>query len=601
MKPYPFLGSNLVGLRKLSPSTHDWLQSQLSSLGPSARLVRNRGGFLDWELAEGRSLFGSILPEAIYRDWTVPGHERPGTTVVVGCNLGYGLNNLLSETPAEHQVVVLEPRADLLLACLGHTDYLQWMESGRLIFLAPQIGKVRKALSGLVLPCLFGKIILRVDLPSFQIGPEYALWMERCTEILKDLKINADTFRVNHDRMISNELQNLATVSKGVGPAELRGKAAGITGVVLGAGPSLEQFAPELRKYEKDALFSTSFQALPALQRLGLRPHFAMIIDPSPALLKVYEELDPEWASEIPLIYSTAVFPEVIRKYPGPKIPIWTATGLASHFRSGKEPVLDAGGNSAVALFRFLRWCGSDRILFVGQDFSWKGKKTHARGHLTTGQEFQFDPQRHIRTKNRLGEVVFTSQSYLTPLLELEKDLEATHGAVFDLYGGGLRIRGSESVGVNDLSGRVFRANGSAKVKKFMRIMKQGLFPVKPFWLGRRSDLAPFLISARRFLEAMQGGPAPGRKEVVAFLDEFLRQLQADPLRKPYLMKEVFDLSGMIYTCRNFGSQELRQCGVIIDRVKRKLQDMDRYLEESGYPPAPSDVGDVGDTIRAAA
>ncbi|RJR29817.1 MAG: DUF115 domain-containing protein [Desulfobacteraceae bacterium] len=601
MTPYPYLRSNLEGLRKRSSTVHQWLQRQLSSLGPSDRLVQTPNGFLDWQLTEGKSLFGGILPEAIYKEWTVTDHERLGTTIVVGCNLGYGLNRLLSEIPSEHQVVVLEPRADLLLACLGHTDYLQLLESGRLLFLAPEVREVRATLSGLVLPCLFGKILLRVDLPSLQIGPEYALWTDRCMEILRDLKINADTFRKNHDRMILNEMQNLGRASRDLSPAALRGKAEGITGVVMGAGTSLEEFAPALRNYDKQALFSTSFQALPALKRLGLKPHFAMIIDPSIALLKVYEELDAEWASEIPLIYSTAALPEVIRKYPGPKIPVWTATGLAGSFRGGKEPVLDAGGNAALALFRFLRWCGSNRILFVGQDFSWKGTKTHAGGHLTTGQEFRFDPQRHIRTKNRSGEIVFTSQSLLTPLRELERDLESVNGAVFDLYGGGLQIRGSESIGVSDLRGRVFCVDGSERVKKFMQIMKKGLFPAKPFWVGRRSGLAAFLMFARRFLESLQGESAPERKEVVWFLDEVLRQLQADPLRKPYLMKEAFDLSGMIYTCRSFGSQELQRCMEIIDRVERKIREMDRYIERSGFPRPPSDVLDVGGTTRAAA
>lgn len=600
MRPYPFLQSNLDALEKKNPLVHRWLQDQLASLGPSDRLMRNSKGLLDWMLPEGRSLLRSLPPLSVYKQWRIPEKAETGTTVIVGCNLGYGLNYLLPKTPCGHQVLVLEPRADLLLACLGHTDFTPFLEIGRLLFLPPDYDLVRNILSGLVLPCLFGKILLRADLPSLQLGPEYAIWTDRCREILEDLKINANTFRSQQDQMIVNEMQNLGRASRASSPAALKGKAKGITGVILGAGPSLERFAPALREYNEKALFCTSLQALPSLHRLELKPHFAMVIDPAPALLKVYEELDAKWAADIPLIYSTSVCPEVVKNYPGPTIPIWTITGLASHFRSGKEPVLDAGGNAGVALVRFLRWCGTDRILLVGQDFSWTSTKTHARGHLASGQEFQFDPRRHVRMKNRWGQTVFTAQPYLTPLRELERDLEATPGAVFDLYGGGLPIRGSESVGLNDLSDRVFIGDEPAGVSGFLRIMNQELSPAKPFWHGRSPGWRASFLSANRFLKALLENPSPERQQVVTFFDEALLHLQADPLRKPYLMSEVIDLAGVTYKSRSFGYKELKQCKEIFDRVEKKIVEMDRYLREAGYQQLSSHA-DVGPGEMAAA
>ncbi len=77
--------------------------------------------------------------------------------------------------------------------------------------------------------------------------------------------------------------------------------------------------------------------------------------------------------------------------------------------------------------------------------------------------------------------------------------------------------------------------------------------------------------------------PSPDRQRVASFLDELLRNLQEDPLRKPYLANEVINLAGLIYRSRNYGRQELEECEEILDRAEKKMREMDRYLiEESG-------------------
>lgn len=598
MKQYPFLKSNLEALERCNASVHRWLDNHLSTLGPSDRLVLNRYGFLDWMLPTGKGLFGTLAPGWVYKDWRVPKDSEEGTTIIVGSNLGYGLNHLLPKLPCNHQVLVLEPRPEILLACLGHTDYRPFIDTRRLLFLPPLLDHLRETISRLILPCAFGKISLRWDIPSLQLGPEYALWVDRCKEILEDLEINVRTVRSQQDQIIVNEMQNLRRASREASPAALEGKAAGISGIVLGAGPSLERFAPSLRKDKERALFSSSFQTLPALQGLGLKPHFAMIIDPSPSLIKVYEKLDPKWAAEIPLIYSMIVCPEVVKEYPGPKIPVWTTTGLASHFRSGKELVLDVGGNVGVALARFLRWCGVDRLLLVGQDFSWMGARIHAGDHPAAGHEFRFDPRIHIKTKNRLGQVVFTAQSYLTPLRELERDLEGKSWPVFDLYGGGLRIRGSESIDPDELETKIFLGSSRAEVEKFIGIMKSGLSPASP--LFRWKDIRGwrhFFESTKLNLEALSMKHSPDRTQVISFLDEVLRYLQQDPLMKPYLLNEVINLAGLIYKSKDYGSQELERCKQIIGRAEEKVLDMDHYL--GGVRSRFPEKGIYNDSVRA--
>lgn len=245
--------------------------------------------------------------------------------------------------------------------------------------------------------------------------------------------------------------------------------------VLLGAGPSLEKFAPALAEQPGHALYAGSLQVLPALQRWGLKPHFCMAIDCTKSLVKTYDRLDRNWAGEIPLIYSTTVHPEVVTRYPGPTIPLWTQGGLASNVLEARELVLEVGSNVGAALVKFLRWCGAGKILLVGEDYSWTGDRTHFQGHICAGSEFRLDPGSHVKLKNRTGETVFSAPSYLTALRELERTLGESALPVFDLYAGGLAIRGSEPITWEEVRERRLLTSDPALAEGFTRALKGGL------------------------------------------------------------------------------------------------------------------------------
>ena len=88
----------------------------------------NHRGLVDWRLPSGNGMFEAIAPQVSYRDWIPADRTDTSATIIVGCNLGYGLNHVLSNTPDSHKVLVLEPRAEMILACLGHTDYRPFFE-----------------------------------------------------------------------------------------------------------------------------------------------------------------------------------------------------------------------------------------------------------------------------------------------------------------------------------------------------------------------------------------------------------------------------------------------------------------------------------------
>lgn len=583
MKSYPFLSGNLETLKRENPSAFQWLNSQGPGIhGSEERIILNRKGFLDWRLPSGEGLFQAISPSAAYRNWVPPDTSRTGVSLIIGCNVGHGLNTLLPKVPSGHQVLVLEPRSEMLLACLGHTDYRPFLETKKLIFVPPVKDHLFRMISQMLLPCIFGKIVMRSDIPSLQLGPEYAFWARHCQEALEDLRLRVTTMRRSQDATMAHELHNFERANREGSLMGLKGIAkGGISAVILGAGPSLEQFAGDLARNRQRALYATSLQTLPTLYKYGLKPHFCMVIDYTNSLMKVYQGLDSDWAKDIPLIYSTTVSPEVVERYPGPTIPLWTLGGLASYTMAKRELVLDVGGNVGVALMRFLIWSGVRQILMVGQDFSWPAGKTHARGHFATENEFEFDPKTHITLKNRLGETIYSAGPYLNALRELERDLEQAKIPVFDLYGGGVVIKGSTPVKWEELPSKGLMDSSPESLERFLETLTKGRMPVT--WDAYQSRIpgwTAFLESARRHLEGFFRTPAPDQNHIHGILEKVLHYLQQDPLCRPYLLNETINLAGVMTMRGTYGPRELAGCREVMNRVLAKISEMDRHLAE---------------------
>ena len=253
-----------------------------------------------------------------------------------------------------------------------------------------------------------------------------------------------------------------------------------------------------------------------------------------------------------------------------------------------RELVLEVGSNVGVALVKFLRWCGAGRILLVGEDYSWIGDRTYVQGHFDAGNEFRLDPCSHMKLKNRMGETVFSAPPYLTALREMERALAESALPAFDLYAGGLAIRGSEPVSWEEVHKRRILASDPALADGFTRALRGGLarrdweFP-RP----RSHRWSLFLDATRRRLDQLFRKAPADQTEVRSLLDRMLKYLQRDPLQRPYFMNDMLNLAGLMYTARSYGPRELTRCGEILDRIHAKVR---------GYGVLPDRPGVRGGT-----
>jgi hypothetical protein len=582
-----FLQDNLTALEKAKSPVIPWLAAANVDAGTLAgRLVRNPMGHLDYQTEQGLRLHGTIPPAVLYRDW-IPaddGHVAAGATIIIGSGLGYGVNHVLAKTPVSHKVLVVEPRAELLLACLGQTDYRPFLAAGKLEFLPPDKAVFEDRLHPLDVCFVFGKIHLRSDLACTQLGPQYAQWTAHARARLENISVELSTLRQKQDVMVGNELKNYHRAMSEGSLLGLRGMGRGVGAVILGAGPSLARFAPELAKRRGRALYATALQTLPALEGTGLRPDICMAIDFRPEMRVCLENLrDPSFAANIPLIYSTKMDPEVVAAYPGPTLPMWSVGGLATYVMADREMVLDAGGNVGVSLFRFLCACGVSSILLAGQDFSWTGDRTHAPGHHAAGHVFRGTSKHGVTTKNAFGETIHTNVAYMAAKRDLEKTLREGDIPVYNLYGGGLAIESAKNVTLDEahLCGALSCAPGS--LERFSAALAEARSPRPvPVFAPQAAKWSSSLKNAGNHLEKLFKHPAKNSPEIRGMFEKLRLFLRQDPLYLPYLYNEIMDVAGLCHARTTYGMKDLVAFRHIRRRVLDKIRETDRRLGGPG-------------------
>ncbi|MFZ5428108.1 MAG: motility associated factor glycosyltransferase family protein [Thermodesulfobacteriota bacterium] len=586
MNLHQYLTANLEALSARKEPAANWLAHGVKDIeGALERVFVNHMGLLDWRMDDGLGLIAKCPPlPVLYDEWRKLKTPEKDATVIVGVNLGYGLNHVLTGTPNSHKVLVIEPRPEMLLACLGQTDYRPFLEIGKLRFIVPGHDQVEAAIQRLDLNLVYGNIHLRNDIPSQQIGPEYAQVSHMTRGKLENFSVELATLRLKQEVMVGNELSNYAQAMNDGSLLPLRGMAQGVTAVILGAGPSLAETGPRLAADPGHALYASALQTLPALERVGLKPHFCLAIDFRQNMMRLYDNLrDTSWLNDLPLIYSTKMDPEVVKRYPGPKIPLWTMGGIGTYVFKDHELVLDAGGNVGVTLARFLSWCGVSRILLAGQDFSWPGDRSHAPGHHSHENVQTFDPANGVEMTNLWGQKIYSNVGYLSAKRDLEKDLRKAQVPVYNIYGGGVEIEGARAVDVEECRRTGLLASQPGARERFLDAVRRANQPrVRPVYEPRHNNWNASLRNATRRFEKLMKKPGKHQGEMKQLLNSVLHFIKQDPLYLPYLFNEVMDMAAMVNCRDRYAPTDMKEYRDILKRALEKVKRVDQALGPEG-------------------
>lgn len=587
-----FYRHNLAALSFHKSPVARWLSTHVRDENAGLqRVFVNDQGLHDVRLSPERGLFNEIPPYGYYSNWLagMPALDK-SAGIIVGCNIGYGINHMLSNVPPGFKLFVLEPDPHMLAACLSVNDYSQLIDQGILTFLPPDRDIFRKTLFRMDLQMVFGSVKVFMDLPSGQIGSDYAVWAKFCKESLENFAVEVKTMRRSQDLMVSNELQNFRRAFADGSVTPLEGTGRELSAVILGAGPSLAESGPTLAQAQEGSLFVTAMQSVKAVQRFGITPHFCMAIDYSPGMLRVYDGLDHDYAAKIPLIYSPKVQPDLVNNWPGPTLPLWTVGGVATFLPADNEHVFDAGGNVSVTLLRFLQFMGVQRILLAGQDFAWRGDgSSHVGGHHFAKRAFTPEPGKHIALENAYGERVYSTMSYISALRDMESDLKTYTGYCGNIYGGGMDIRGTEKISADAAIAMLKQNKDSAALDTFLGILQSAGMPRPlPVFESRSHMWTSSLASAVKRLEKLFRKPPVDQRAVYAFFGEVLIFLKQDPLYAPYIYNDILDVAALAHMRRRYTREDLAEFKAAVRKITGKVREADRLV---GLVPGKRDPG----------
>jgi hypothetical protein len=579
MNPYPFLKDNIEYLQRTGNPIFQWLSTRpFNEEMLKTRLYRNEFGLHDWRMDNGKGLFESLPPKGLYGNWLPPDKAGTSATFVVGCNLGYGVNHLLSNTPDTHKVMLLEPRSEMLLACLGQTDYRPFFENKKFHLLVPDERFLSEVVRNLDLQFIYGRIHLKSDIPSRQLGPEYARWSTWLKNKLENFSLELSTLRHRQDVMVGNEIDNFAKAMRDGSLKPMEGRGTGVGAVILGAGPSLETMAPLLKEKMGHVLYTCALQTIPSLQNLGIKPHLCAAIDYDKSMRKVFERLDPDFVQDVPLIYSTKIDPMVLKRYPGPTLPLWTVGGVGTYVLKDRDLVLDAGGNVSVTLSRFLRYCGVSHLLLAGQDYAWINGRSHSGGHHNHTTELHRRSW-HQTTRDRDGGEILTTVQYMTAKRELEDDLKQSEFPIFNLYGGGAVIEGTTVVDVDTAYNKGILASAPGAVESFLRDLDGCRHAVPPLRMEPRSPMwTTSLRNAEKHLSKLFKGLRDNQQKVHEAMHRVELFMKQDPLYGPYLFNEIVDMAGLTRAKHAYEPKDLGEFKRIAKSALRKVREIDRKV-----------------------
>ncbi|MFP4169361.1 MAG: motility associated factor glycosyltransferase family protein [Desulfonatronovibrionaceae bacterium] len=589
MDAFACLKDNLLALEKTAPEFAAWFREHKDSWsGWKDQVFFNARGWLDISLSGKKTLLETIPPQAYYSDWKPELSGVKGASIISGCNLGYGINALLGRTAPGHKIAVTDPSPQMLALCLGVTDYRQLLLQGRLVFFPPYKQAQEDILLGMNLQFYHGGVYFWADTPSMQIGPEYERLNLQCRDVLQKYKVQTGTLRRRQDAIVANELDNYGRAFEDGSLGDVQGFMKDKSALVLGAGPSLEKFGPDLAESASNkAVLAAGLQTLPALARLGIKPHVCMAIDFTSALLNPLERLDKKWLRDIPFVYSTKVHPEVVRRYPGPRAAMWTRGGLGTLVFKNRGILLDTGGSVNVALVRLFLEMGVKRIVFAGMDFGWKGESSHAPGHhaaeLRRGKGVKGVEAR----KNADQEIVYSTPSYLTSLWELEKTVALHPDVDFgNLFGGYMDIQGVPRLEVQDL----IKSLGSDDSGQDSHPGGLCLWAFKdssrPVFEKRGGQWSSSLRRAEKRLERLFSRPEKNREDIRRTLAEIRMFVSQDPLYLTYLQPEIMDISALEKFNVQYFPADLVRLKQIVQHILKKVRHVDRTAGNSGLSGA---------------
>lgn len=367
--------------------------------------------------------------------------------ILAGMGLGYQALEFSRLLPAGVWFFVVEAREDLFRTALEQVDLRALLSRPRTRFF---VGADWMAYLGWFRSALEDSQVHRIHLvthpPSLRLLPGFYRQVAAETEAAVNRRtIEVNTLVRHAEQMEGNAIRNIAFLPETHGVGELEGVFAGIPGMVVAAGPSLDLDADLLPEAASRAVTITVGKSLRLLANRGIAPEFVASLDMLEITNAVFEGYAIPEATT--LLFDEDSHPEIPRKYPGGRVTYDSTSALMNWVSPllGPFGYLEKGLSVAHTAFFLARHLGLDPIILVGVDLSLPGERTHAEGvTMTWGGKVDPANPHLVEVPSVDGGTVRSLKNFVSFVTAFEVEIARTRARVIHTSHGGALIRGAE-------------------------------------------------------------------------------------------------------------------------------------------------------------
>lgn len=357
-------------------------------------------------------------------------------------------------------IIVYEPSINIFIDFLSNVDISEWMEKHTIIFWVEGLfGMTKDRFENIVNSVLtYGILPLSriYVLPNYyEIFPEESLFfIKTCHDIAKLEAVQFSTLKTFSGYFGKNMLLNVRWLCNQYKSTQLlKVVPKDVTGIVVAAGPSLNKNIKELKKAKGKSFIIAVDTAIKPLLKEGIVPDMFAIVDAQ----KPIKLIQCEGAENIPLSTVLDAPTDILEFHKGKKF--FANEGIRFvdkiFYRFEKQyGTASSGGSVATAAFTLLYKLGLTKIILVGQDLAYTGKKSHADGTFEEVMKEE-DTSDFIMVKGNIEELVPTTEDfkiYLEWYNNFIKKVKETdeNFRVINATEGGAYIKGTEVMTLKD-------------------------------------------------------------------------------------------------------------------------------------------------------
>lgn len=380
--------------------------------------------------------------------------EDDTTIVFYGTGLGYHIDLFLEKHPNVNYYIY-EPIPEMLYQYLSNKSIKDLPNKNLKNIVLGSKQETAKFLDDLI-DKNRGNIIL-IELPIHKqiFDSQYNEFIDLFKTIIKNKRSGIGTNLAFQERWILNSMKNFGEVLKTPNILlEKKGEFKNKSAILVAAGPSLNEEIENL-KYIKDNGLAYIFSVGSAVNTLvyhNIYPDAATTYDPGKFNQKVFTKIKEKGIKDIPMIFGSSVGYETLINYPGDKYHMITSQDTVSNYylkNENNKPidmVYDAP-TIAVVTLQLLYELGFNKIILVGQNLAYKGKKQHSEGIHYSRDITDKEIENGIYVKDVYGEEILTNIGFNSMRQQMEYYIESFPDMmVINTTKGGARIEGTDFI-----------------------------------------------------------------------------------------------------------------------------------------------------------